>query len=126
MRATSTVPSGPRIDCGVSTWISNRREPSASPRAASSRPHTSTIASTCSTEVTFGRVTTNPSVSPPAACSVSTNDHRLASPRRRVGASKLLNRMPCHGGAVPDRTVSASASAAAVTAASSSASGRVP
>ena len=63
------------------------------------RSQTTTIASTWSTEVTFGRVTTKPSGRPPAAASSPTNRSSVRSPRRRVGRSKFLNRIPKNGGA---------------------------
>ena len=44
MAATAAVPSASSTACGVSTWISNRNAPSASPYADSSRAQMSTIA----------------------------------------------------------------------------------
>ena len=51
---------------------------------------------------------------------------RVRRPRRRVGASKPLNRMPLQGAAPPASIDVRSSSAARRTSASSSSSGRVP
>ena len=61
-----------------------------------------TIASTWSTEVTFGRVTTKPSGSGPPSVSASTNRVSVRRPRARVGRSKLLKRMPWKGDGVAE------------------------
>ena len=60
----SAVPSAARIACGVSTWISKWSVSAASEPDSSTFPSANTNASTCSTEVTLGSVTTNPSVRP--------------------------------------------------------------
>ena len=61
-----------------------------------------------------------------ACCSTrrSRNTVSVRIPRRRVGASKLLNRMPHHAGAAPAASAAASSSAARAASASSSSSGR--
>ncbi len=93
---------------------------------SSTFPSANTNASTCSTEVTLGSVTTNPSVRPPASTNVRTNSSSVRTPRRRVGASKLFTRIPWNGAASPAAIDAASARAAATVAASSSSSGRMP
>ena len=111
------MPSGPRTDCGVSTWISKRSARCGRPRAASSRSQASTIASTWATLVTLGRVTTTPSSEPPAATSPCTNRVSVRTPRPLVGPSNERTRIPAKGGAVPSCWVAASAPAAASTSA---------
>ena len=62
------------------------------------------MAWTWSTDVTLGRVSRKPSVRPPARTSSPRNRSRVRRPRRRVGASNDLNRIPWNGAAFPSCT----------------------
>ena len=87
------------------------------------------MASTCSTEVTLGSVVTKRSstaASPAASTSAATKIPSVRTPRRRVGASRLLQRMPANGGAWSPASSAASVRAPSVAAASSVASSRTP
>ena len=69
------------------------------------------MASTWLTVLTFGKVIISPSGSGPASSRVDRNRSRVRSPRRRVGASKHLNRRPTKAGATPSATAAASSRA---------------
>src|SRR5207244_7768920 len=59
--ALPIYPSAPSTAWVVSICNSNRNLPVGRPLSCSSREHSQTMASTCSTDVTFGSVITNPS-----------------------------------------------------------------
>ena len=82
---------------------------SSRPSSASSRAATWTSASTCSTAVTLGSVTTKVSGSGPSSTSPARKSVRVRRPRLRVGASNPLNRMPVKGAAVPASSAARSA-----------------
>ena len=89
MRARVAVPSGPSTACGVSICSSRSR---ATPCAASSASSTGRKARTCSTSVTFGSVTT---ARPGLRAERRRGRGRgTRTPRRRVGPSSDLARMP--------------------------------
>ena len=79
MPAMAAVPSASSTACGVSTWISNRSAPSASPYVRSSRSQMSTIASTWASEVTLGSVITQPAGS--SAPSSMVRSHQVQGPQ---------------------------------------------
>jgi len=77
-------------------------------------------------EVTFGNVSTNPSVTPPALASTDRKMSTVLTPRRRLACSRLLHRSPVKGGAVPALTAAARQAAAWSASQSSAASPRSP
>ena len=115
--ATVAVPSAPRIACGVSIWISKPQPARRAGRAPARAPRRRrTIAATCSTEVTLGRVTRNPSGSAgPRPAGRTTTRSRVRSPG---GGWRLQALEPDPGERRPGRAAAGSAAAAAARAAS--------
>ena len=77
------------------------------------RAHASTIAATCSSDVTFGQRDHEPSGRPPASTSVPRNRSSVRSPRRRVGRLERLDPDAAERRSTPASPASTRARAAA-------------
>ena len=122
------MPSAPSSERGVSTISSTPTEHSAQPSARSMRPSSSVSAATSARDVTFGSVTTMPSMGAPplALASVVRKPSRVRAERPAVSPERAFTLSPMPLGSFASWRARAIAVAASTTARSSSASERGP